>query len=81
MNVTNTDTHCFINTHLANSSSIIYNDTAVFFPADLLGYVKVPLDSIPSEKLGLHVLEKQLPLEGGPGRISIRAELGWETKM
>jgi len=26
-------------------------------------------------------LEKQLPLEGGPGRISIRAELGWETKM
>lgn len=54
--------------------------TAVF-PADLLGFVEIPLDSIPAEKLGLQVLEKQLPLEGGPGRISIRAELGWETKM
>ena len=49
--------------------------------ADLLGFVEVPLDFIPAEKLGLQELEKQLPLEGSPGRISIRAELGWEAKM
>ena len=57
----------------------MYTDTAVFvfFPADVFSYVML----IPAEKLGLHVLEKQLPLEGGPGRISICAELGWETKM
>jgi len=48
---------------------------------DLLGSVEVPLVSIPEEKLGLQVMEKQLPLTNGSGKISVHAELGWETNM
>ena len=50
-------------------------------PTDFLGSVEVPLVSIPEEKLGLQVMEKQLPLTNGSGKISVHAELGWETKM
>jgi len=58
----------------------IYSEN-IFQPDDLLGSVEVPLVSIPEEKLGLQVMEKQLPLTNGSGKISVHAELGWETNM